>query len=97
MGIHVNIGEAKDRLSELIAASERGEEVVIARAGKPVARLVPIAEAEQQKRREIAARRMAAFGMFKEAFEGYDLSLEALKADRPDPDERERRKFGSDL
>lgn len=44
MTIHVNIGEAKTRLSELIAASERGEEVVIARAGKPVVRLALVAE-----------------------------------------------------
>jgi prevent-host-death family protein len=36
----VNIHEAKTRLSQLIAEVESGEEVVIARAGKPVARLV---------------------------------------------------------
>jgi prevent-host-death family protein len=36
----VNIHTAKTTLSKLIAAVEDGEEVVIARAGKPVARLV---------------------------------------------------------
>ena len=36
----VNIHEAKTRLSQLIADVENGEEVVIARAGTPVARLV---------------------------------------------------------
>ncbi len=41
----VNIHEAKTRLSQLVAAAEAGEEVVIARSGKPVARLVPYAEA----------------------------------------------------
>ncbi len=35
----VNIHEAKTHLSRLIEAVERGEEVVIARAGKPVATL----------------------------------------------------------
>jgi prevent-host-death family protein len=35
----VNIFEAKTQLSKLIAMAESGEEVVIARAGKPVARL----------------------------------------------------------
>ncbi len=35
----VNIHEAKTHLSRLLEAVERGEEVVIARAGKPVARL----------------------------------------------------------
>lgn len=36
----MNVGEAKTRLSELLALVEQGEEVVLARAGKPVARLV---------------------------------------------------------
>jgi prevent-host-death family protein len=36
----VNIHTAKTTLSKLIAAVENGEEIVIARAGKPVARLV---------------------------------------------------------
>jgi prevent-host-death family protein len=35
----VNIFEAKTQLSKLIERVERGEEVIIARAGKPVARL----------------------------------------------------------
>jgi prevent-host-death family protein len=37
----VNIHEAKTHLSRLVERVERGEEVVIARAGRPVARLVP--------------------------------------------------------
>jgi prevent-host-death family protein len=36
----VNVHEAKTRLSELLKKVEAGEEVIIARAGKPVARLV---------------------------------------------------------
>jgi len=40
----VNIHEAKTRLSELLVRVEGGEEVTVARAGKPVARLVPIRE-----------------------------------------------------
>jgi prevent-host-death family protein len=39
----VNVHEAKTHLSDLLARTERGEEIVIARAGRPVARLVPIA------------------------------------------------------
>ena len=34
--------QAKSQLSRLIEAVARGEEVVIAKAGRPVARLVPI-------------------------------------------------------
>jgi len=38
----VNIHEAKTQFSRLIAAVEQGEEIVIARYGEPIARLVPI-------------------------------------------------------
>ena len=38
----VNVQDAKTRLSDLLARVERGEEVIIARAGAPVARLVPV-------------------------------------------------------
>ena len=35
----VNVHEAKTHLSRLLAQAERGEDVIIARNGKPVARL----------------------------------------------------------
>ena len=38
----VNIHEAKTHLSRLLLRVAGGEEIVIARAGKPVAKLVPI-------------------------------------------------------
>ena len=37
----INVYEAKTRLSELLDRVGRGEEVVLGRAGRPVARLVP--------------------------------------------------------
>jgi prevent-host-death family protein len=37
----VNVHEAKTQLSSLLAAVEAGEEIVIARSGHPVARLIP--------------------------------------------------------
>ncbi len=37
----VNIHEAKTTFSRLVERAEAGEEIVIGRAGKPVARLVP--------------------------------------------------------
>ena len=40
--MQMNIAEAKAKLSELIAAAELGQEVVIARGGHPVVRLVPV-------------------------------------------------------
>jgi prevent-host-death family protein len=38
----VNIHEAKTHLSRLVERVEAGEEIVLARAGRPVARLVPV-------------------------------------------------------
>ena len=38
----VNISEAKSKLSALLDKAQAGEEVVIARAGKPIARLTPM-------------------------------------------------------
>lgn len=37
----VNIHDAKTHLSRLVERVEHGEEIVIARAGRPIARLVP--------------------------------------------------------
>ena len=47
---HVNVHEAKTRLSKLLEEVERGERVVIARAGTPVALLVPYAAATRRRR-----------------------------------------------
>lgn len=38
----VNVHEAKTHLSRLLMRVAAGEEIVIARAGKPVAKLVPV-------------------------------------------------------
>lgn len=42
----VNVYEAKTRLSELVERAARGEEIVIAKAGTPRARLVPLPAAK---------------------------------------------------
>ena len=42
MTSQVNVAEAKAKLSELLDRAMAGEEIVIARAGKPLARLVPV-------------------------------------------------------
>jgi prevent-host-death family protein len=46
----VNIHAAKTQLSRLVEDAAKGEEIVIAKAGKPVARLVPLAEGRPQRR-----------------------------------------------
>jgi len=43
MTVQINIHEAKTHLSKLLIKVEEGEEFVIARAGMPVARLIPFA------------------------------------------------------
>jgi prevent-host-death family protein len=44
-----NVAEAKTQLSQLLDAAVAGEEVIVARAGKPLVRLVPIeAPAERE-------------------------------------------------
>jgi prevent-host-death family protein len=43
----VNVHEAKTHLSRLLAKVARGDEVIIARGGKPVARLVPVQRARR--------------------------------------------------
>lgn len=40
----VNIAEAKAHLSALVDRAAAGEEIVLSRAGRPVARLMPLAE-----------------------------------------------------
>ncbi len=48
MTIQMNIAEAKAKLSELVARAESGEEVIIARDGKPVVTLSPRAPLERR-------------------------------------------------
>jgi prevent-host-death family protein len=40
----INVHEAKTRFSKLLKRVQLGEEIIIAKAGKPVARLVPFAQ-----------------------------------------------------
>ena len=40
----VNVAEAKAKLSALMGRAAAGEEIVLSRAGRPVARLMPLEE-----------------------------------------------------
>jgi len=48
----VNIHEAKTQLSKLLAKVESGEEIIIARSGKPIARLCALATNKKQPKRK---------------------------------------------
>ena len=46
----VNMHEAKSRLSQLVGEVEQGGEVILARDGTPVARIVPYAAPRPERR-----------------------------------------------
>ncbi|MDZ7628066.1 MAG: type II toxin-antitoxin system prevent-host-death family antitoxin [Parvularculaceae bacterium] len=75
MTIQVNIAEAKAKLSALIEAAERGEEVVIARNGEPVAEL--------HARNVVKRRRL---GILKERY-GWAGPATPIEAFAPDPED----------
>lgn len=97
MTIHVPIGEAKDKLPELVAAALRGEEVVLDELGVSKARIVPVGAKTQAEREEIVRRRRAAFGMFADKYRHLHgtgaLDVPPSMTD-DELDERFRRKFG---
>lgn len=45
----VNVHEAKTHFSKLLARAAAGEEIVIGRAGRPVARLIPYVERRERR------------------------------------------------
>ena len=88
------IGEAGQRLAELVAAAERGEEVVLERDGHAVARIVGLPrERSRQERERIAAQRAAAIGFWKDRAVGLDTEVGPSMTDE-EYEERLRRKFG---
>ncbi len=46
----INLAEAKAHLSELVSRAESGQETIILRRGRPVAKLVPIAAPRKRLR-----------------------------------------------
>lgn len=50
MTASVNVYEAKTHLSQLLDRAAAGEEIVIARAGRPIARLVALSGASSRRR-----------------------------------------------
>lgn len=46
----VNVHEAKTHFSKLLEQAHQGEEIIVAKAGKPYARLMPLADAPKPRR-----------------------------------------------
>ena len=68
--MQVNMHEAKSKLSQLVDAALSGESVTVARAGRPVAKLVALSDSDEQP----------IFG----ALRGWDVDWEAF--DQADAD-----------
>jgi prevent-host-death family protein len=55
----INVEEAKTHLPRLLERVSKGEEIVIAKAGKPVARLIPVVESLERREPGTASGRVA--------------------------------------
>lgn len=69
---HVGAYDAKARLSALLDRVERGEEIVITRHGRPIARLVPDGEARDVRAARAAIARL---GRLREALAAHQVHL----------------------
>jgi prevent-host-death family protein len=49
----INIHEAKTHLSRLVEEAARGDSFIIAKAGKPIARVVPVDETEERNSKRL--------------------------------------------
>lgn len=66
MATTVNVHEAKTHLSRLLNRVASGEEIVIARGGKPIAALVPLGAATQDRKPGSARGRLTVHDDFDE-------------------------------
>lgn len=80
MGKHINLYEAKTHLSELVERAAGGEEIVIAKAGKPMARLVPLAKGKARRSRAFGRNLMGVTGIAPDFYE--DLPPDFLLGER---------------
>lgn len=94
--MEVNIHDAKTNLSKLIAAAESGEDVIIARNGKPAVRIVRITPAATKSRKQMLGSGTGKVWMAEDAFSPEtDLHIQdLLEADDPllDPERPARDK-----
>ena len=67
----INLSEAKAHLSELVERASGGEEIIIAKAGRPLARLMPI----ESPPRRVGDRPLGIFARQMEMLPGFDDPL----------------------
>lgn len=79
MGKPINLYEAKSHLSELVERAAAGEEIVIAKSGKPMARLIPVAKGNSRRSRVFGKNLMGVTYIAPDFYE--DLPLDVLLGD----------------
>ena len=80
-----NIYEAKTHFSRLVEEATRGEEVVIAKAGEPVLRMVPV-EKKPEGKRQFGQNVMGITWIEPDFYDDLPLDMfEALRDDENDP------------
>jgi prevent-host-death family protein len=83
-----NIYEAKTSFSRLVEEATSGEEVVIAKAGKPVLRMVPIVEKKKPGRRKFGQNVMGISYIAPDFYD--DLPLDMFEVLRDESDDEQR-------
>jgi prevent-host-death family protein len=84
--MEVNVHHAKTNLSKLIAAVEDGEEVIIARNGKPAVKLVMVAPPIRKSRKHMLGAGIGKIWMAEDAFSPETDKLIEDMFDFNDPD-----------
>jgi prevent-host-death family protein len=82
--IRVNLYEAKTQLSSLVERAAAGEEIIIAKAGKPMARLSAIESKEQAPEPLPPGQNLLGLSRLPESFYE-DLPIEYFSGDEDDP------------
>ena len=81
----LNLYEAKSHLSELVERAASGEEIIIAKAGKPMARLVPIQKQKRPKLASVMGKNILRVTYIAPDFEE-DLPIEMFLGEDKEPD-----------
>jgi prevent-host-death family protein len=79
--VQVNLYEAKTQLSSLVERAAQGEEIVIAKAGKPMARLTPMATEAGAAQPRVAGQNLLGITFLSEDWEK-DIPLEYFLDER---------------
>ena len=84
MQTSINLYEAKTQLSSLVDRAAAGEEIVIAKAGKPMARLVPLKPEKRASIWELAGKNIGGLTYIAPDFDAEDPEInEMFYGDHP--------------